>query len=343
MRIHKTRPSPCLSAPDTYHIRPGAEWHDTQGKPIQAHGGGLIEHDNAVYWFGEDKAAATTQNAKGVAKVPFLGVRCYRSTDMIRWEPRGRALAPVDSDPAHSLHPTRIVERPKVLFDPIRERFVMWFKAGSTNYETMQLGVAVSREIEGPYELISVVSPHGERAGDFAIVRETDGNPYLLHPARRFSQIVVTPLDDTATRCAGPPSRVLDSEGGYDGHEAPAPFYCDGQWHMLTSRVSGWKPNPCRVSTADRLSGPWRVLGELCDPDETPDTFASQPACVWPLDVARRRFIYIGDRWRPEDLGRSGYIWLPLSWRAGRPVLHWHDAWRPETPEVWANATGENA
>ncbi|HWV45348.1 MAG TPA: hypothetical protein VN039_04845, partial [Nitrospira sp.] len=36
-------------------IQPGAEWLDTNGKPIQAHGGSLIAVGDSYYWYGENK------------------------------------------------------------------------------------------------------------------------------------------------------------------------------------------------------------------------------------------------------------------------------------------------
>ena len=37
-------------------FRPGAEWLDTDGNPIQAHGGSIITVGDTHYWYGENKA-----------------------------------------------------------------------------------------------------------------------------------------------------------------------------------------------------------------------------------------------------------------------------------------------
>lgn len=34
---------------------PGQEWLDTDGKPIQAHGGSILCADGVYYWYGENK------------------------------------------------------------------------------------------------------------------------------------------------------------------------------------------------------------------------------------------------------------------------------------------------
>ena len=38
-------------------FKPGAVWKDTNGAPIQAHGGGILYDENTkkYYWYGEDK------------------------------------------------------------------------------------------------------------------------------------------------------------------------------------------------------------------------------------------------------------------------------------------------
>ena len=36
-------------------IRPGELWLDTDGNPIQAHGGGIIYINDTFYWYGENK------------------------------------------------------------------------------------------------------------------------------------------------------------------------------------------------------------------------------------------------------------------------------------------------
>lgn len=34
---------------------PGEVWKDTDGNPINAHGGGLLYHEGTYYWYGEYK------------------------------------------------------------------------------------------------------------------------------------------------------------------------------------------------------------------------------------------------------------------------------------------------
>jgi len=60
----------------------GIQWADTSGKPIQAHGGGMIKVADYYYWFGENR------NANG----SFYAVSVYRSRDLRNWEFRNHVL-----------------------------------------------------------------------------------------------------------------------------------------------------------------------------------------------------------------------------------------------------------
>lgn len=168
------------------------------------------------------------------------------------------------------------------------------------------------------------------------MARETDGTTYVIHPTNGISEIIVAELTDDLTTTTGRFHRNLKSDGGYDGHEAPAVFRHADRWFMLTSRESGSGPSPCRVCVADRLAEPWEVMRELCDIIATNDTFASQPACVWPVDPKLGRFMYAYDHWNSQDLGDSRYIWLPLVWQADRPQLRWLDTWSPADVDPWS-------
>lgn len=57
---------------DTFYYYPGRIWLDTDGNPIQAHGGGILfdEKRRTYYWYGEYKAGPTYHvHKKGAARV----------------------------------------------------------------------------------------------------------------------------------------------------------------------------------------------------------------------------------------------------------------------------------
>lgn len=57
---------------DKYYYYPGRTWLDTDGNPIQAHGGGILYDENSrtYYWYGEYKDGPTYHaHKKGAARV----------------------------------------------------------------------------------------------------------------------------------------------------------------------------------------------------------------------------------------------------------------------------------
>ena len=59
---------------------PGAEWRDTDGQPINAHGGGVLFHEGVYYWYGEFKQGKTylpdCNKSWGGTRVDVVGVSC---------------------------------------------------------------------------------------------------------------------------------------------------------------------------------------------------------------------------------------------------------------------------
>ncbi|MDX2050751.1 MAG: hypothetical protein SFV15_00050, partial [Polyangiaceae bacterium] len=60
---------------ETLSIRSGEVWLDTQGKPIQAHGGSVYYFNDTFYFVGENKEGVTPGSG-----LWHHGVRCYSSS-----------------------------------------------------------------------------------------------------------------------------------------------------------------------------------------------------------------------------------------------------------------------
>lgn len=76
--------------------------------------------------------------------------------------------------------------------------------------------------------------------------------------------------------------------------------------HELSTHIN---PKPKQVySFATSLSGPWSPWTEFADNGS--NTYHSQVTFILPLNATSA--IYMGDRWYPNNLMRSTYIWLPL-------------------------------
>ena len=120
-------------------IMPGKEWKDTDGNPINAHGGGVLYHNGTYYWYGEYKGKHTYRSP-GVDwdcyRTEAGGVSCYSSKDLYNWKFEGVVLEPDTLNPHSDIHPTMVIERPKVIYNDKTGKFVMWMHIDSYNLES---------------------------------------------------------------------------------------------------------------------------------------------------------------------------------------------------------------
>ena len=73
-------------------IIPGEVWKDTDGNPINAHGGGLLYHEGTYYWYGEYKKGGTILPEWATwecYRTDVTGVSCYSSKDLLNWKFEG--------------------------------------------------------------------------------------------------------------------------------------------------------------------------------------------------------------------------------------------------------------
>ena len=129
-------------------FRPGQVWLDTDGRPIQAHGGCVLYHDGTYYWYGENKDGPTLNKNR----VDIIGISCYSSRDLYRWKFEGLALKAVPDNDQHDLHPSRVCERPKVVFNEKTGKFVMWIHIDDAKYQYARTGVAIADQPTGPFD-----------------------------------------------------------------------------------------------------------------------------------------------------------------------------------------------
>jgi hypothetical protein len=50
-------------------------------------------------------------------RVPAGGISCYSSKDLSTWKYEGVALAPVIGDPLNDIDTSKVIERPKVIYN----------------------------------------------------------------------------------------------------------------------------------------------------------------------------------------------------------------------------------
>ena len=309
-------------------IRPGEVWRDTGGDAIQAHGGGLLEHDGVVYWYGEHKGGPTINQHR----VDVIGVSCYSSRDYVTWTYEGLALPAVADDPTHDLHPSRVCERPKVVFCEATGDFVMWMHIDTLRYEKAHAGVAVSDSPTGPFRYLGSGRPDGTESRDLAVFVDDDGAAYLVFGSDGHTVLRIARLSDDYRSTTGVYSDHLERAGPPTGREAPALCRRGDRYHLITSGTTGWDPNPSEHAVASDIDGPWETLGNPFVGAGSETSFRSQGTFLFPNPGAPGELVLMGDRWNRQDLGDSRYVWLPVEFDGDRAVIRWRDEWELTVP-----------
>lgn len=328
---------------DLYYY-PGRIWLDTDGNPIQAHGGGILhdEKSRMYYWYGEYKNSPTYRApGKGVARVDVIGVGCYSSDDLRTWKNEGLVLKAEDKNRAHDLHNSNVLERPKVIYNEKSRKYVMWMHIDDANYTKAAVGIAISDSPTGPFKYLHSKSPHGFDSRDMTIFKDDDddGTAYVVYSSLHNRELHIGPLRQDYLDVTNVMTKVLVGQH----REAPAVFKHRGKYYMITSGCSGWAPNEALAHVADSMLGPWETIGNPCfgaNKVFRVTTFFAQSTFVLPMPGGiPGSFVFLADRWNPDDLRDSRYVWLPLmvndeayqlSPSNTRPqvAIYWHAKWK---------------
>lgn len=312
-------------------ILPGAIWKDTRGNPINAHGGGILYHNGTYYWYGEIKKGKTSRvgyvSDWEAYRVNAGGVNCYSSRDLLNWNYEGVVLAADTSDSRHDLHVSKVIERPKVIYNERTKKFVMWMHVDKEDYSYSQAGLAVSDNPQGPFTYLGSVRPNGNMSRDMTLFKDDDGKAYLLYASENNMTMHICLLADDYLSPTPNYRRILVDEH----REAPAVFKRNGSYYLLTSGCTGWSPNAAAYAIAEQPLGEWKNLGNPCVGADSATTFQSQGTFVLPVEGKENTYIFLADRWNKTDLEDSRYVWLPLTFDStGVPVLRYKDRWKVE-------------
>ncbi len=322
-----------------HEIVPGAVWKDTDGNAINAHGGGVLYHEGTYYWYGEYKGDSTYRLPEVTTwecwRADAGGVSCYTSQDLVNWTFEGLVLPSTPDDAASDLHPSQVIERPKVIHNERTGKFVMWLHIESPDYEKAHAGVAVSDSPTGPFTYLGSFRPNGADSRDQTVFKDDDGRAYHLYSSEWNKTLYIGLLDADYTQHTGTYTRNFVDRS----REAPAVFKRAGKYYMLTSGCTGWDPNTAELAVADSMLGEWRVIGNPCVGKDADSTFFAQGTFVFPVHGKEDRYIAMFDRWNKTDLIDSRYVWLPVDFSGGEPVIAWADRW---TVDV-AGASGDQA
>jgi hypothetical protein len=354
----------CFSiAQTTYNkFTPGELWLDDKGNHINAHGGGFLYYNNTYYWFGEHKTSGQEGNTA------IFGVHVYSSKDIYNWKDEGIALK-MSTDTTSMLQKGCVLERPKVIFNKMTNKFVMWFhhELKGQGYKAALTGVAISDNVSGPYQYINSfrlnpkvwaknftkkeqklaqktlkndpkIKPNGKNgilvvrdfekgqmSRDMTLFVDDDQTGYHITASEDNQTLLISKLSDDYLSVSKEYVRVFPGET----NEAPAIFKKDDKYFMFSSYTTGWNPNPGRLAVSENMMRGWKTLENPCrgTEEEMKTTFYSQSTYVLPVEGKKDAFIYVGDRWKPDNHIDGRYVILPVEFDNGIPFLKWYDSW----------------
>jgi len=330
---------------------------DTDGNPINCHGGGVLKVDSVYYWYGEHRPGHESNYQKGVS--------CYSTTDFVNWKNEGIVFKKVD-DTTSVIQKHCTIERPKVVYCPKTSKYVMWFhhELAGMGYAAARCAVAVSNTPTGPFTLKwsgrvnpgiypANMTPHqvngevpdewwteewfklvdkgvfverdidgGQMSRDMTIFVDDDGKAYHVYSSEENLTLQIAELSDDYTTHTGKYIRIFP--GGHN--EAPVVFKHGGKYWMVTSGCTGWAPNKARMMWADDMLGEWhKVDGTPCIGPDAEITFGGQGTYCADIDG---ELVFMADKWTPKCLAGSGSLWLPILFdKDGIPVIPFIPQW----------------
>ena len=300
-------------------MRNGTCWLDDAGRPIQAHGGMIARFGEKWYWYGENKDGPTLKTKSVGHRVDVVGVSCYSSTNLLDWHYEGLALGTRPDEPNHPLHPSMVVERPKVLHCEKTGKYVMWFHSDTPDYVSARAGCAVSDTPEGSFEFLYATQPNRRDCRDINVYRDpVSGKAYVIHSGDWNHTLYFSELNEEYTGFTGNCfAQLVDQtrEGG-------TVCWHDGVYYCVSSGCTGWRPNPTLYATTRFLTTPMQLVDNPCEGPKYRTTFDGQSTYIFEVSGT---FYLMLDHWKPEKLSKSGYSILPIDFTDGRMTIRWRE------------------
>jgi hypothetical protein len=318
----------CQTSPEKESdFKPGEVWNDTDGNPINAHGGGILFHNGKYYWYGEYKKGKTwlvPDLGWECYRVKAGGISCYSSVNLTDWKFEGIVLATNTTDSLNDLHTSKVLERPKVIYNETTKKFVMWLHIDSENYRYASAGVAISDKPEGPFIYLESMRPNGQMSRDMTLFKDDDGKAYHIFSSENNATMHISLLTEDFLKPSGIEKRIFIDKS----REAPAMFKHNSKYYLISSGCSGWAPNAAMLAKADSIFGDWTELYNPCIGSKSDRTFISQSTHVLPIEGKPDEYIFMADRWNKTNLEDSRYIWLPLVFKNDSARIEWKDSWK---------------
>jgi hypothetical protein len=349
---------------EDYSFKPGARWPDNNEVHINAHGGGIIYHDGKYYWFGQHMVEGEKGNSAWVGVHCYSSGDLYQWKDegiALRVE---EEIASEITAGCLLERPKVIFNRntEKFVMWFHLERKDLGYKdarsgvavsdriTGPYTYvrserpdkgnwpvnvgEFHKANEFAGQEIQftggddlpvycDSLNILGRDHNDGQMARDMNFFVDDDGKAYHVYASEENSTLHISLLSEDYLSHSGKYTRAFICRY----MEAPVIFKRDGKYYFIGSGCTGWHPNAARYAVADSIFGPWTEMGNPCTGPDSALTFHSQSTCVLKVAGKEDAFIFMADRWTPENAIDGRYIWLPVIFDGDRINLKWFDEW----------------
>ncbi len=340
-------------------IRPGKTWYDTNGKRIQAHAGSILFAENKFWWYGENKEGITGRATGAPCPYWHHGVKLYSSTDLYNWKDEGFAIRE-SSDPKNPFYPTRIMDRPHILYNEKTKKYVLWAKTADLADYRPAFSICIADDLHD-FHFVRELTPTPHLAGDFDLFIK-DEKGYIIYE-NPHCETICRELTEDFTGLTERYSSHQTADGPPHSREAACHFSAKGKDYLLTSGTTGYFPNPTQVDEISNLHGEWKNLGYVCMKDCGKNSFNAQFSSVFKHPFIKDLYIALGDRWltdlppkktnveeifhemytvkskkyaaedlfllSDENTSEADYVWLPITFdKEGKPRIIWRSEWK---------------
>lgn len=356
-----------ISSAQNNSFKPAEIWKDNNGVHFNAHGGGVMYFNNTYYWYGEHKIEGEKGNSAQVGVHVYSSKDLYNWNDegialqvdtrdetskiakgclierpkviynestkkFVMWfhlELKGEGYDNALSGVAVADNPVGPFEflkavRPdkgtwpvnvqdfhkRPVADLVKAHYCGGKSCLPTHVDSLNL---LGRDFE-----------KGQMARDMNLFVDDNGKAYHLYSSEENSTMHISQLTDDYLSHAGNYVRL------FAGRYMEGMTICktsDGKYYIIASDCTGWNPNAARSAVADDIFGPWKELGNPAQGEGANTTFDSQSTYILPVQGKKDAFIFMGDRWRPENAIDGRYVWLPIDFEDDKPVIRWQDEW----------------
>ena len=298
---------------DTYLATRASEWitiknglpHYTDNRAtVQAHAPGFVRVGDIWYMCGEDRTSQWNPD-----------VNLYSSIDLVNWKFEKKIIQ--NGVTTAELGSSRMIERPKLLYNSKTGKYVVWCHYESGDYSASEAACFECDSINGAYKYIWSGRPMGIKSRDCNVFQDNDGTAYFISTTEENQHLGLFRLSDDYHEAVEHTQLFA-----WQSREAPAIVRVGDTYFMFSSACSGWDPNQCKLSYTSNLQTGWSSLSDIGNSI----SYDTQAAAILEIKGTKATtYLYVGDRWQDPGLTESKIIMFPITFNGNSCSFKYHE------------------